>query len=243
MEIGFLVKFIFISAITVFLLTQKENNQVEYFPQQTWSVREVLPFYWSLLLLLIIWLILFKTKSDVYRYISVSYLLAFLAGSILFFAVKKIMGERGLSPIKTIGAKSNDLYWLLLLVAIQYSILLFYLYRINSLSDPLRIIWMLGYFSITLLFWPIIESVLYFGMMLIPTSRLVGLIKSAVLISLLQALSHFYYNISEVVINFTIFGLMSCYLYIKSKRIIVPLFVHSSINFLLLMRDLKTLLV
>jgi membrane protease YdiL (CAAX protease family) len=239
MEIGVLIKFILILAITVFLLMRKENNQLEHFPQQTWSIKEVLPFYWCLIFILIIWLILFETRSDGHRYIIVSYILTFLACSIIFFAVKKITGRRGILPIKAIGAKSTDLYWLLFLTAIQYSILLVYLYSRNSLSDPLRILYMSGYFSITLLFFPILESVLYFGMMLIPTSRIVGLVKSAVLISLLQALSHFNYSSAEVVINFTIFGLLGCYLYIKSKRIIVPLIVHSSINFLVLIRELK----
>ncbi len=243
MEIGILVRFIFIASITVYLLMRKENNQVEYFPQQTWSIREVLPYYWGLIFLLIIWLIMFKTRSDRHSYTLVSFVLTFFACSILFIAVKKITSRGGMSPIKAIGAKSNDFYWLLLFVVIQYSILIVYLYSINSYLNPLRLLWMLGYFSITLLVWPIIESVLYLGLMLIPTSRKVGVIKSAVLISLLQALSHFSYNISEVATNFTIFGLLGCYLYIKSKKIIVPLFVHSSINFLLLIRDIKSLII
>jgi membrane protease YdiL (CAAX protease family) len=239
MEIGILARLGFILAITIFLFMREENNQVEYFPQQTWSTKEPLRVFWVFILIFLIWLILYKTKPDIRLYIFVSYLLTFLAGSILFFATKIIITRRRLSLLKVIGAKGSDLYWLIILIAIQYSILLVVLFSGNSVSEHSRILWMLGYFPITLVFWPVIESVLFLGMMFIPTSRIVGLIRSAVLISLLQALSHFTYNLSEVVINFSIFGLFGCYLYIKSKRIIVPILVHSSINFLVLMRDIK----
>jgi membrane protease YdiL (CAAX protease family) len=157
-----------------------------------------------------------------------------LAGSILILAAKIIMGGRKILSPEVIGAKNFDLYWLAILIAIQYSILLICLYSKNSESGSISIFWMLGYFSITLIFWPIIETVFYLGMMLIPTSRMFGLIKGAILISSLQALSHFNYNSVEVVITFIIFGLLGSYLYIKSKRIIVPLLVHSLINFLVL---------
>jgi membrane protease YdiL (CAAX protease family) len=242
MVIDILVRLVFILAITAFLLMRKENNKVEYFHKQTWTTREVLPVYWVFIFIFLIWLILFKINSDERLYIFASYILTFLAGSILFFAAKKTIGKRGVLSLKVIGAKSTDLYWLLVLIAIQYIILLVYLFNGNSALDYTRILMMLGYFSITLIFWPVIESVFYLGMMFIPTSRLVGLIKSAILISLLQALSHFYYNLPEVAINFTIFGLFGCFLYIKSKRIILPLMVHSSINFLVLIQDIKSLM-
>ena len=240
MEISIIAKLVFISAITVLLLIKKDNNQVEYFPQQTWSTREVLPVYWIFIFISLILLIFYKTYPFGYLYIIALYVSTFLAGSILMFAAKMTLGRRGIKSLKVIGAKSSDLYWLLILIAIQYSILLVSLYNKNFAADQTRIPWILLYFSIILLFWPAIESVFYLGMMLIPTSRIVGLIKSAVLISLLQALSHFNYSSAEVLVNFSIFGLLGCYLYIKSKRIIVPLLVHSSINFLILMRDLKS---
>lgn len=239
MDIVIIAKLIFVSAITVILLTRKKNIQVEYFSQQTWSTREVLPVYWIFILIFLIWLFLYKIYPNKRFYIFASYLFTFLAGFILFFTTKIVMGRRRVFSLKVIGGKSSDLYWLLLLIVIQYSILSFFLFNRNSASHHGYIFWMLGYFSITLVFWPVIESVFYLGLMFIPTSRNVGLLKSAVLISLLQALSHFNYNLSEVAINFILFGLLGCYLYIKSKRIIVPLLVHSSINFLVLMRDLK----
>jgi membrane protease YdiL (CAAX protease family) len=242
MEIDILVKLVFIIAITVFLLMRKENSQVEYFHQQTWTTREVLPVYWVFIFIFLIWLVLFKINPDERLYIFASYILTFLAGFILFFSAKKTLSKRKLLSLKVIGAKITDIYLLLILIFIQYSILLVYLYNRNSELDYSRILIMLGYFSITLIFWPVIESVFYLGMMFIPTSRLVGLMKSAILISLLQALSHFYYNLPEVIINFLIFGLFGCFLYIKSKRIILPLMVHSSINFLLLLRDIKPLM-
>ena len=241
MTIFILAKIVFILVITILLLTRKENNQVEYFSQQTWSTKEVLPVYFVFAFLSLICLILYKANTARHIYIFTSYIFTFLAGSILFFAAKMIMGRRGIFSFETIGAKSSDLYWLLIFISIQYSVLSVILFSRNSIEDHNRILWILGYFSITLVFWPIIESVFYLGMMFIPTSRIMGLAKSAILISLLQALIHFNYNSAETVVNFT-FGLLGCYLYIKSKRIIVPLMVHSSINFFILIRDLNSFL-
>jgi membrane protease YdiL (CAAX protease family) len=151
------------------------------------------------------------------------------------------MGKRRLMPLSALGAKSSDIYWILLFNAIQFVVLLILLYDRSSIESYSRVFLLLGYISLALIFWPIIESVLYLGMMFMPTSRIVGLVKGAVLISLLQALSHFNHNSIEMVINFTLFGLLGCYFYIKTKRIIVPLLLHSAINFFVLLHDLKFL--
>lgn len=235
----FLAKIILISAITLLLIVRKRNIKVEYFPQQAWSIREVLPVYWVFIFISLISVILYKTNPSGRLYIFTSYISTFLAGFILFLAVKKIMRKRRILSLSVIGAKSSDIYWILVLIAFQFSLLLVILYSRNSVVDDSRVFWMLGHFSITLIFWPVFESVLYFGMMFIPTIRIVGLVKSAVLVSLLQALSHFNHNSMEVVINFTLFGLLGCYLYIKSKRIIVPLLFHSLFNFVVLLRGIN----
>jgi membrane protease YdiL (CAAX protease family) len=235
----FLSKIILISAITLLLIIKGRNYKVEYFPQQTWSIREVLPFYWAFTFIIIFSVILYKANPSGHLYISTSYMSTFLAGFILFLAIKKIMVKKRISPLSSIGAKSSDIYWVLSLIAIQFSLLSVILYSRNWVGGGSHVFWMLGHFSITLIFWPIFESVFYLGMMFIPTTRIVGLVKGAFLISLLQALSHFNYNSIEVVINFALFGLLGCYLYIKSKRIIVPLSLHSAINFFVLLRSIK----
>ena len=235
----FLAKIVLISAITLLLIIKRSNIKVEYFPQQMWSTREVLPVYWVFVFISLISVILFKTNSSVRLYIFASFISTLLAGFVLLFAIKKIMGKRRILSLSVLGAKSSDVYWILLFTAIQFSVLSIFLYDRNSIESYNRVFWMLGHFSIALIFWPIIESVLYLGMMFIPTIRIVGIVKSAILISLLQALSHFNYSLAEVVVNFTIFGLLGCYLYIKSKRIIVPLLLHSAINFFVLLRDIK----
>jgi len=240
MEIYLLVKIVFIIIITILLLTRKENNHVESFSQQTWSTKEILPVYWILIFLSFICFILYKSYNVGRLYIFASYIYTFLTGSILFFYAKRIMSGKGIFSFETIGAKSFDLYWLSILFAIQCGILSVILYNKFPIEEYSHIIWLLVYFSITLFFWPVIETVLYLGMLLIPTGRIIGLVKSAILISLLQALSHFDHNPPELLINFLIFGLLGCYLYIKSKRIIVPLMVHSSINFFILIRDLNS---
>jgi len=75
-------------------------------------------------------------------------------------------------------------------------------------------------------------------MMFIPVSRLVGLKAGAVLVSLLRILIHFNYNIQELMTNFALLGLLGCYLYIKTKRIIAPLILHSFINFFVSLREI-----
>lgn len=242
MAIGIFVKLVFILTITAFLLTRKENYQAEYFSHQAWTTRDVLPVYWVFIVILLSLIVLFNFNSNRRLYIIISSILTLLAGSILFCAIKILFRKRKITSIEVVGAKSSDLYWLLILIVIQYSILLVFLYSKNSVVDHRRIFWVLGYYAITLVLWPVIESVFYLGMMFIPTSRIVGVIKSAVLISILQSLSHFNYDFPELIKNFAIFGLLGCYLYIKSGRIIVPLLVHSSVNFLALTRDIRSLM-
>ena len=243
MEIYFITtKIIFISAITFLLIIKKrniKNLKVEYFPQQKWSIREVLPVYWIFIFITLISVILYQENPSRRLYIFESFISTILAGFILIFALKRIMRKWKILSISVIGAKSSDIYWIIALGAIQFSLLSVILASRNSVSVDSRFFLMLGHFSITLICWPILESVLYLGMMFIPTIRIVGLVKSAVLISLLQALSHFSYNSMDVAINFALFGLLGCYLYIKSKRIIIPLLLHSIINFFVLLRDIK----
>jgi membrane protease YdiL (CAAX protease family) len=234
-----LAKITLILAVTILLLIKREVIKVEYFPQQTWSTKDVLPIYLAIVFISLISVILYKTYPGGRLYIFASYIFTFLAGSFLFFGAKIIMGKRSVFSLKVIGAKRSDLYWLLILIVIQYSVLSGIFYSRYSAADVSRIFWILGHFLITLIFWPVIESVLYLGMMFIPTIRIVGLVKSAVLISLLQALSHFNYNSTEGVVIFTLFGVLGCYLYIKSKRIIVPLLLHSVINFFVILRGIK----
>ena len=241
MLIGILVRLVFFSAITILLLIRKENQQVEYFPQQTWSAREVLPVYWAFILIAWIWLILFRTFSDERLYIVGSHLLMLLAGFILYIAAKIIICKKRRLSLKVIGIKTNDVYWYVILIAIQFSIFTAVLFfGGKGIKDYSYAFWLLADIPITLVFSPVIEEVFYLGMMFIPTSRIVGLKTSAVLVSLSHALVHFDHNAPEVAINFVIFGLLGCYLYIKTKRIVVPLLVHSSINFLLLMRDVNS---
>jgi membrane protease YdiL (CAAX protease family) len=202
-------------------------------------VRELLPVYWVFVFISIITVILFKTNSLIRLHIFISFITTLLAGTVLFFAIKRIMGKRRLIPLNVLGAKSSDIYWILLFITFQFGVMLILLYDTVSIESYSRVFLMLGQISLTLIFWPIIESVLYLGMMFIPASRIVGIVKGAIIISLLQTLSHFNHNPIEMAINFALFGLLGCYLYIKTKRIVIPLLLHSAINFFVLLRDIN----
>jgi membrane protease YdiL (CAAX protease family) len=236
----FLSRIVLITAITLLLITSKKENKTDNFPQQTWSINEVLPVYCIFVLISISSVILYKINPSGGIYATASYILTFLAGLILFFATKKIMDKRKILSISAIGAKSFDIIWIVLFTAVQFCVLsIFLLYEKNSIESYSRIVRLFGHFSITLVFWPIIESVLYLGMMLIPTTRRVGVVNGVFIISLLQALSHFNDSTIDTVMNFTLFGLIGCYLFIKTRRIIVPLLLHSAINFFVLLRELR----
>lgn len=239
MEIGILARLVFLSAITIVLWTRKEKQQVPYFPQQTWPTKEMLPVYWSFALISLISFVLYRANPHGGFYLVTSPVLTLLAGAVLFVATKLIIFKRRLS-LNVIGFKKRDVYWFLILVAIQFSILIFLFFTGKITEQCNGVLWPIVYFSIILVFGPVIEEVFYLGMMFIPTSRIVGLKTGAVLVCLLQALVHFDHNAAELATNFGIFGLLGCYLYIKTKGILVPLLVHSSINFFVLLRDLNS---
>jgi membrane protease YdiL (CAAX protease family) len=234
MILSLIIKLMLILAITTFLLIKKENKFIKYFTHQGWSIRQVIPIYWILIFLNLILFFIYQVNGATPFYIVASYLITFLSCFTIFLAASLILKIKNLISLEIIGAKSFDLYWLAMIIVLQYS-LLYFLYGNNSKS----IFMMFGYYSITLVFWPIIESLLYLGMMFIPIVRMVGLLKGAVLVSLLLSLSHFNYSPAGVIVTFSIFGLLGCYLYIKTKRIIIPLLVHSSINCFVLIRDVS----
>ena len=138
-----------------------------------------------------------------------------------------------------IGYKNSDAWWFALLVVMEYGMLIA-VFHDKALQKPGVAMWFFSYLSIILVFWPLIEEVFYLGMLFIPTTRVVGLIKGAVLVSLLGALIHFGHRAPSLALNF-LMGLLGCYLYVKTRRILVPLLVHSGLNFIMLMRDLTKL--
>jgi membrane protease YdiL (CAAX protease family) len=241
MGIELIARILFLLAITVFLSLKKEQHKVEYFPHQTWSAKKLLPVYWVFILVLSTLFLIHRVNPNKALYIILSSAFTLLIFSFLIIFLRRISSEITLTSLEIIGAQKSDLYYLLILIIIQNCILIILLLQNNAAFNFHRIIFILGYFSITLVFWPVIESIFYLGMMFIPVSRIVGLIQGAILVSFLQTLSHFSYNLEELVQNFILFGLLGCYLYIKCKRIIVPVLLHSSINFLSLLKDIRVL--
>lgn len=237
MEINILIRLAFLLAITIYLLTIKKKHQIECFQKQTWSIKETLPIYWAITFVTVIGLFLSKDISPSRLSIIVSYIHTFLVGFILFIPVIFIISKRRLT-FAVIGLKKSDVYWFLIFFVIQFSILIVLLFVVKTPESYGRTLWGLSLISITIVFWPIIEEVLYLGMMFIPVSRLVGLKASAVLVSLLRTLVHFNHNIPELMTTFTLLGLLGCYLYIKTKRIIVPVILHSFINLFVSLREI-----
>jgi len=236
--IDIVARLILISAITTLLLTRKDNRQVKYFQQQTWSTREVVPVYWMLVLISLIMLILHNIIPERRLYQIVSLIITLFVGFILLVAARIIITKKRGLPLYVIGFKTFDVYWFLMLIVIQYITLIAFFYE-KVMQDYSLVTWFFVYISIMLVFWPVIEETFYLGMMFIPTSRILGLLNGAVLVSLLRTVIHFGNNLPALAISF-IMGLLGCYLYIKIKRILVPLLLHSSFNFFVLMRELNS---
>jgi len=237
MEINILSRLAIILAITILLLTIQKKHQIEYFQEQTWSIKEALLIYWAITLITAIGLFLSKDISPSRFSIVVSYIHTFLVGFIVFIPVILIINTRQLA-ITVIGFKKSDVYWFLIFLVIQFSILIVLLFVVKSPKSYSNTLWGLSLVSITTVFWPIIEEVLYLGMMFIPVSRLAGLKTGAILVSLLRILIHFNYNIPKLMTGFALFGLLGCYLFIKTKRIIVPVILHSFINFIVSLQEI-----
>jgi len=231
-------RLILISSITTLLLTKKENQQVTYFPQQIWSAREVMPVYWMLVLISLTMLILYKTIPERHLYQLVSLIITLFAVFILLVAARIIINKKRGLTLYVIGFKIFDVYCFVILIVIQYSTLTaFFHEKVMQNYGPVS--WFFAYISIMLVFWPVIEEAFYLGMMFIPTSRILGLVNGAVFVSLLRTVIHFGNNLPALAISF-VMGLLGCYLYIKIKRIMVPILLHSSFNFFVLMRDLNS---
>jgi len=236
--IDIVARLVLISSVTVLLLTRKENQQVTYFPKQTWSAREVVPVYWMLVLISLTMLILYKIIPERHLYQFLSIIITLFTVFILLVAARIIITKkRGLPPY-VIGFKASDVYCFVILIVIQYSTLIAFFHE-KVMQDYSLVTWFFVYISIMLVFWPVIEETFYLGMIFIPTSRIFGLLNGAVLISLLRTVIHFGNNLPALAISF-IMGLLGCYLYIKIKGILVPLLLHSSFNFFVLIRDLNS---
>jgi len=231
-----IIRLLFISIITFFIATKPEVKEITYFSKQTWNAKETIPFYLGFALLALISFILYKNVSNYIVYQILTYVISLIAGLILLLSIKLIILKKKIS-IEVIGLKTSHIFWFIIFFIIQYLILIIFCIS-KFIQNYNLLIWSLIYFSTVLIIWPTIEVVFFLGMVFIPTSRKVGLLLAAVLISLLQSLYHFNLNAPALIINFLLVGILACYFYLKTKGILVPLLLHSSLNFFILFRDL-----
>lgn len=236
MLVSISIKLIIMVLISVFLLFNNGNKQITIFEQQDWTVNSVLPVYWAIVVLSLVGVVTYWFMPNKFYQQLLLFPLTVIAGAILFAMVRRVVMKQS-GSIKVIGIKKNDIYYFAIVGAIQIVALMVLLHKngIKFIHFP----FLLSYLAIPLICWPVIEEMYYLGMLYIPTSRKVGLLAGAILISLLQALTHFHQDIPALAINFTVFGLFGCYLYIKTRRIIVPLLLHSSLNFFVSLRELQ----
>lgn len=228
------IRLFFVLLITIFLVKKSETKHIDHFSQQTWSVKETLPFYWALIILSLIAFFLFKIISNYLLHQVLAFSISFFAAFLLFFLIRRLIFRRKLS-ITVTGLKRSQVFWFIIFLGIQYTILITLFW---GKSNVYALIWLLTYLSVDLIIWPVTEEMFFLGMVFIPTSRKVGLIPAAIVVSLLQFLYHFDFNTTALIIAFMIWGLLKCYLYLKTKGILIPLLLHSLLNFFATLRDL-----
>jgi len=110
-----LIKLVLISGISVLILTKTEKGKTEDFPQQTWSVKDVIPAYWFIILISSIWHILYKSNPIDSNYIFSSFIFTFLATVSLFYYAQKILNKKSPPSLEVIGAKISDLYLIIII--------------------------------------------------------------------------------------------------------------------------------
>jgi membrane protease YdiL (CAAX protease family) len=238
MLVSISIKLVIMALISVFLLFKNGDKQIAIFEQQDWAVNKILPVYWALAVLSLVSLVTYRLMPNKFHQQLLSFPLTVVVGAILFTTLRHVVSKQN-GLMKAIGLKKNDIYYFIAVGLIQIVAVAILLHknRIKFVYIP----FLLSYVSITLICWPVIEEVYYRGMLYIPTSRKVGLLTGAILISMLQVLPHFWQDIPALAINFTVFGLFGCYLYIKTRRIIVPVLLHSSLNFFVTLRELQSI--
>lgn len=230
------IRLVFFFFVSILLLKTKKNKEIKFFREQRWSSKDILPTYLIFTLMPLTVFLLYETNFLRVYYSAFWYIFTLLTGIILFVSVIKIIVRKGNLSVKVIGFELSDIYLFTICNIIIYSIIIFVLASKRPEQFNNVIFLMLNAFMI-ITFWPIVEDVFYLGMMLIPTSRITGLKCGAILVSLSSVLAHYHYGIANIVMNFLIV-LFTCYLYVRTEKIIFPIMFHSLINSFVLLRDL-----
>lgn len=226
--------------ITIFLLKKRQHHNLKQFSYQTWSAKDTLPFYWLLVFISLTGFILYKAELSTWWQVIVTDVTTLAGSVVLLITIRFLLGEKKKRLPEVIGFNARDVYWFSGLVIVEYVALVAILLGRNGDQYFYALLLPAVYLSMTIIFWPIIEDVFFLGMMFIPVSRTVRLAIGAVLVSLLRTIPHFAQNGPQLLLTFLIFGLLGCYLYIRSGRIVVPLVLHSGINFAVIVRKLGT---
>lgn len=235
MDVG--IRLLFFLIIAIFLFRTKETKDIQYFREQTWSVRDILPTYLLLSFLPLIGLYLYNVFPIKLYYLAVTHILTILAALILFLTIKKVIIHKRQLSYKVIGLKSYDIYIYLIVIFASYGMIIGIILANDKIHSYSGIFHTTLYAFTVIGLWPIIEDIFYIGIMLIPTSRTTGVTIGAVIVSLSRTLAHFHYGPKAILTN-GILALLGCYLYIKLKRILAPVLLHSLVNSALLLRDL-----
>jgi membrane protease YdiL (CAAX protease family) len=232
-------KLIIMVFISVFLLCKSENSAITIFEPQNWSILQILPIYWIYAVLSLISVFVYPSLfSKGYYQIPIP---VAIFSVVILFAIIRHFAEKKSGFLKLVCLNKTHIYYFIAFILLQFVAVGTLLYKNNI--DLTRITYILSFSSVVVVFAPIIEEVYFKGMLFIPTCRKAGIFFGALLISSLQTLVHFTSTLPQLLVIFFILGLLGSYLFIRTRKIIAPLFLHSTFNFIVLMREINRFLV
>ena len=218
------------------MLLKREKHQIDLFKGQGWHLREIIPYYVGALLLFYAFMGISKSAESHLSLLLMNFgqtiIFGVIVGSGLLITLRKVKGK-----VSVLGVQSADLYWIIICFVLQHGIFTHYFIRKLGDIDLIRFTLLSAYNFFSNILSPIIEEYLISGLMLIPACKIFGLAAGVISVSILRALTHLNYNSIQLFSNFIVFGIIGSYLYLRTKRLVIPIIYHSLLNFLITLRD------
>lgn len=233
-----LLRLLLFLIVSLILLRGKTTKPLKCFSAQTWKGKDVLPLYLFFMVVPLLGFVLHKSaiRAHIYYFLWIGLSLVVAMGLVAWFYIIPIKREK--QSIESIGMKLKDGYLLMVI----NSILLFLILGIIGYNEPsvftykTAIVMLTAFLVVS--FWPVLEEVFYLGIMYIPLSRILGLLFGAVLVSLSSAFAHYHYDLENILMNSVVMA-FGCFVYVKTRRLIWPIVMHSLLNSFVLLRDLN----
>jgi membrane protease YdiL (CAAX protease family) len=238
-EMAFLARLLFFLLASALLINGKGKRLFPRFVNQSWTTRDVLPLYVLFAFAPLLVFVLHNAIASVSLYYICWVAVSFAMATILLVWIYKVLLRKQDETIKAIGINSGDFLLLMLFNIVIYFALISILLLTKKATPGASVFGLvLTSLFMTVTFWPILEDVFYLGILYIPTSRIIGLGYGAVFVSVSCAVSHYHYGLENLMMKGVMMA-FSCYIFVKSERLVFPIGLHSLTNSIVFWRDLN----